>query len=363
MGLFDDVFSGRHTGAEVSRQLPDDKVNEIFGEVNVRNCGEQLEVNFTVLMPPAREGWQTGVALDASSSMRSDYGRRLDPQSIPKTAIDTLRREGLMESTTSDGGRVARMTQAAIDRLRQLGVEVRNCPNIVEPIAQRFISYLAQELDEDGGTTVAYWACGRRGDEYEVVGDFTAAQCRTLKLAGPQKKEFGNETHLTPVARYFVDRFTDAENGMYVFITDGRIDDMNELMEYSTALARQIASGKRNPVKFVLIGIGDKIDKDQMQQLDDLDTGTEVDIWDHKIAREMTSMLKLFAEVVSENMIVADTGHIRTSSGARVAEFPSREFPRGIPAKISFTMPASDPWFELVVGDDAYRQNVTFPDG
>ena len=44
-----------------------------FGEVNVRRRGGVLEVDFTVAVEPqgaAAEGRQTGVALDASSSMR-----------------------------------------------------------------------------------------------------------------------------------------------------------------------------------------------------------------------------------------------------------------------------------------------------
>jgi hypothetical protein len=34
-----------------------------------------------------------------------------------------------------------------------------------------------------------------------------------------------------------------------------------------------------------LVGIGDAINESQMEELDDLESGTDVDIWDHKIAK------------------------------------------------------------------------------
>src|SRR6185295_6263706 len=94
---------------------------------------------------------------------------------------------------------------------------VRFTENIVEPLAQEFIAYLAGNLDADGGTTVIYWACGD-GAGTEVLGDFTAAQCPTLNLTGPTKVPFGSGTRLLPAVKYFVDRFRDAERGMYLFL-------------------------------------------------------------------------------------------------------------------------------------------------
>ena len=72
--------------------------------------------------------------------------------------------------------------------------------------------------------------------------------------------------------RYFVDRFRDAPWGFYVFITDGELHDLDEVKAYSTRLARDIAAGRRNPLKFVLIGIGPSVNETQMEELDDLDT-------------------------------------------------------------------------------------------
>jgi hypothetical protein len=63
-----------------SYQLPRSVVAKEFGEVNVKKSGHHLQVLFTILMEPQgsdAEGWQTGIALDASASMRGLYGRSL----------------------------------------------------------------------------------------------------------------------------------------------------------------------------------------------------------------------------------------------------------------------------------------------
>ena len=79
--------------------------------------------------------------------------------------------------------------------------------------------------------------------------------------------------------------FADARNGMYIFITDGELNDLEEVKRYTVKLCKDIQAGRRNPLKCVLIGLGENINEGQMEELDDLDSGTDVDIWDHKIAR------------------------------------------------------------------------------
>src|SRR5439155_670203 len=197
-----------------------------FGKVDVRRSGAEVQVRFTILMEPEgreAEGWQTGVALDASASMKNWYGRELEGTVPP---------------------------------------------------------FLIQEYERKGWVTVR------------------------------------NE--------------------------DGRRDDLDAVKRLTTQVARDIEAGKRHPIKCVLIGVGNEIDEAQMEQLDNLDTGTEVDIWDHKIAKEMRALVEIFAEVVSENQIVAPTGSIYDAQGNRVWKCTD-----GVPATVSFSMPASSEWFEL----------------
>ncbi len=336
-----------------SHQLPSSMVAKEFGEVNVRRTPGYVEVQFTMsvkLEGEAAEGWQTGVALDASASMRNWFGKVLGGKVPPQVLADYERR-GWVAEKIQDGRTIKTMQPIAQEDALKRGL-VKWSENVVQPLAREFIAYLAGQLDEDGGTTVVYWACGD-GSAYEVLGDFTAEQCRDLDLTGPKKQGFGGGTRVLPAMRYFIDRFKDAKRGMYLFLTDGKLDDLEQVKKFTTALAKAIEAGKRNYVKCVLIGVGEQIDEAQMSELDDLDTGTEVDIWDHKIAKEMRDLKDIFAEVVDENMIVARSGRIFDANGKLV-----KQFPRGLPGKVTFRMPAESMAFELEVDGRRVRQSV-----
>jgi hypothetical protein len=214
--------------------------------------------------------------------------------------------------------------------------------NEVTPVAQKLCAYLARKIDADGGTTCIYWAVGMGGSEIEVVGDLTAVEAERHTFGPPQ--EFGTGTQLLPAVRYFVDRFRTAPWGFYVFITDGELHDLDEVKAYSVQLAREVSAGRRKPLKFVLIGLGPNVNETQMVELDDLDSGTEVDLWDHKLAAEMRSLAEIFAEVVDKNTRVADNGRI-LDSHSRVL----REYFGGLPAYIEFEAPADSDYFVVEV--------------
>ena len=338
-----------------NRQLPSSMVAEQFGEVNVRALANgQLEVVCTLMMTPSgvdAEGWQTGVALDASASMKGWYGKELQGTIPPDLQAEYVTK-GWITKKFEDGREATKVSKDAYQDAIHRG-HLMMAPNLVETQARQFISYLAAELDADGGTTAIYWACGPDGSDFEVIGDFTAEECKQLKMSGPKTVKFGNGTRLLPAMKYFVDRFRDASNGMYVFLTDGRLDDLESVKQYTTQLAREIAAGRKKPVKCVLIGIGTHVEESQMEELDDLDTGTEVDIWDHKIAVEMRSVLEIFAEVVSDNQMVAPTGQVYDDRGNVV-----RKYSDGLPAKITVTLPAGTAWFELEAQGMRIRQSL-----
>jgi hypothetical protein len=290
-----------------------------FGEVNVYPTqGGKTRVVATILMEPHREGAQTGIALDGSGSMAKLYG-------------------------VDDGSRI----------LSPLFGGPKKRQNEITPVAQQICAYLARKLDADGGTTVIYWAVGAGGSEVEVVGDFRAEQAEKHTFGPPA--DFGTGTQLLPAVRYFVDRFKNAPFGFYAFITDGEIHDLDEVKEYSTRLARDIPSRRRAPVKFVLVGVGDAVDEAQMEELDDLDTGTDIDLWDHKLAAEMRVLQEIFAEVVDKNARVAPNGRILDGQGKVVKDYSTA----GLPAYLEFEVPAGSDHFVLEVNGQKVTQPLT----
>jgi hypothetical protein len=290
---------------------------EPFGEVNVYpQPGGAVRVVATILMEPRREGTQTGIALDGSGSMSALYavespGFFASLFSAPKPPI-----------------------------------------NEITPVAQKICAYLARKLDADGGTTCINWATGPGGSQIEVVGDLTADQAEKHFFGEP--KNFGTGTQLLPAVQYFVERFKDAPWGFYVFITDGELHDLEAVKAYSTRLARDVAAGRRKPLKFVLIGVGDSINEGQMEELDDLDTGTEIDLWDHKIAAHMRILQEMFAEVVDKNARVSETGKILGPGDKVVKNYSDT----GVPALLEFELPAGSTYFVLEVEGQRIRQDL-----
>src|SRR6185437_14848349 len=124
---------------------------------------------------------------------------------------------------------------------------------------------------------------------------------------------------------------------------------------YSRQLAKDIAARRRHPLKFVLIGIGPNVNEEQMEELDDLDTGTSIDLWDHKIAAEMRVLQEIFAEVVDKNARIADHGRILDTQGHVVKDYSDT----GMSAFLEFEMPAGAEYFTLEVNGNKIHQGLS----
>ncbi len=279
-----------------------------------------MRVVATILMKPQREGTQTGMALDGSGSMADLY------------------------STEEEGGG---LFGALFGRKKQTRL------NAITPVARKLTAYLAREIDADGGTTLIYWATGPGGSKVEVVGDLRAEEAEQHVFGPP--REFGSGTQLLPAVRYFVDRFADAPWGFYVFITDGELHDLDEVKAYSTELARKVSAKQRNQLKFVLIGLGANVNEGQMEELDDLDTGTDVDLWDHKLASELTQLEVIFAEVVDKNARIADKARILDPQGKAIKDYSDT----GMSAYLEFEAPAGAAYFTLEINGSRIHQGLS----
>jgi hypothetical protein len=332
-------------------QIPNNKLNDAFGELNITPRNDRLDLVLTILMEPVKEGSQTGVALDGSASMQTAFGRAwVYASTVDLKVLDRLKSEGKAKSVVQDGKTLLEYTAEGWQELINLGYVIQT-ENVTEPIAREVVPYLADKIDADGGTTVIYWACGTAGDKIEEVGDLTAGEAKVAAYTGP--KDWGMNTHLLPALKYFVERFSDAKWGFYVFVTDGRLDDLQAVKDYTAELSKRIAAKQANPVKCVLIGVGSDVDESQMEQLDDLPDALDlaVDIWDHKIAKEMRDLRDIFAEVVDENATVAPSGKILDDKGALAANFPD-----GVPTLLRFSLPRDAKSFTLEVGSNKVQQ-------
>jgi hypothetical protein len=225
--------------------------------------------------------------------------------------------------------------------------------------------YLAN-FDSDGMTTVIYWACGVGGGDIQELGDMNEEIAGSFEFAPPKK--LGTGTQLLPAIKHFTEaKFPFAPWAIYVFITDGAIEDLESVKAYSLQLASEISQGKRNYTKFVLIGLGVEAErhKHQMEELDDVnygglkyDNGDEIELWDHKMASDMRRLEEIFAEAVSERMILAPSAVITDSNGQEVLPKGRASYVEGLPALLEFTMPAGSLSFSVSLPTG---QNITQP--
>ncbi len=360
MGFFKKLFGGKEdepktvavpaanpATLEKWHTLERDLVVEPFAKIVYEELPGKRRFKVYILMEQGVEGMQTGVAIDGSASMQGPFGRLLLGQPS-ELEVKNFQQRGLVRRVEKDGGSYNMWSDQAVRELLDRGI-FRYSDNIVEPQAREMTAHLSR-FDADGGTAAIYWAT-EDGRGVEVLGDLKGVDCPTTKFRGPKK--FGEKTYLLPAIRYFVDRFVDPPLGMYIFITDGALDDLEEVKQYSIQLARQIAAGRRKGVKFVLVGVGKEVKEAQMVELDNLETGTDVDLWDHKIATEMKMLSEIFAEVVSEQVLVAPgAGVIKDARGNVVKDYRDT----GLPALIVFELPVDSQWFTLDVGGQVVRQ-------
>ena len=364
------IPSSRGTGSGTSKtgnpsrwsRLPTSSLANEFGKVRMLRTQHAIEIDLAILVEPegsTAEGWRTGVALDASGSMASAFGRGLvdGPKGdVPESLQKEYKKKGWWREVVHQRQRIAVLSEEARKDLVAKGHKVWTS-NEVEPFARQMVAYLAAELDEQGQTGVIYWACGENGEEVEELGSLSEAGCASATFAGPAQHGFGKGTALLPALRYFVEGkdFAGSKRGMFIFVTDGRLDDLEAVKRYTRDLAQKIESGQRNPVKCVLIGLceRDGVDVSQMEELDRLDTGTDVGIWDYKIAKEMRALIEVCIDVATENRIVAPSAKIYDDAGQVVQTFTD-----GLPARIEFTMSPSAQAFELEVAGRRIRQDL-----
>jgi hypothetical protein len=336
--------------------LPAASTAKEFGTVTVRKRGDVFEIQLTLLFQPQEQmpkAWKTGVALDASASMKKAFGRFLRGD-IPTNVAKVYQEKGWLKKESRDGRRVTTFKRPAVDDAVKRAL-VSTSANHMDYLGPEFSAYLARQLDVDGATTLIYWA-GEDGSGVELVGDIKEADCAALTIDGPNELAFGAKTLLLPAVKYLVDRVKNSHMGLLIFITDGRIDDLPKVKQYSLGLAQEIIAGKQKQVKFVLIGVGDEIDEGPMDELDALISQTYINLWDHMIVSNFQDMLKIFAEIIRDTRIVGLNGTIYDASGKSL-----RSYPDGLPSRLVFSMPVTSPWFELEIADQHIRQIVKVP--
>ena len=268
------------------------KASPLFGKINVYDPKEgKQRVEIYILINQPVEGMKVGIAVDASASMMPPFAAN-----IPKA-------------------------------FRQPG------QNQVEPIVKHLARFVS-DYSGDGTVNIIYWAVGPQGKEIEPVGVLDKAAIDALEVDGPKEHPWGTGTHLVPALDYYLVEHKDAEWNIVLYITDGILEDMEEVKARCMAAGRETLDGSRKECKFVIVGVGSEVDEDQLDELDDMFDGTDlqedVDLWDAKLAAEMSALEEIWEEV-DFGITLPGAMHIKDDKGNEVLAYSD-----GFPQKLGF---------------------------
>lgn len=233
-------------------------------------------------------------------------------------------------------------------------------PNFVEMVARK-IGALLTEVTKTGKANAIYWAVSHDGSQLEEIGEFDQASWQTLSIVGPKKQVWGKGTKLLPAIRYCVENVAkNSDWTMGVFITDGVIEDEADCVRYCLHLGQEITAKRQGLIKFVLIGVGKQIDKGQLERFDDMfeETQIPIDLWSTGIAysmRDEADILNvLYGELMDEDTIVAPMGEVRDKTGRVLKAWSD-----GLPGKFRFTLPVGESQFIITVGEHKIVQDIS----
>ena len=331
-------------------QLPGNRVVPELGEVALRRVGEKIQVAVTIAMGAFLLGdgeeCAVGIAIDASKSMQKDYGR---VRVVPKEHSDNFIAQGMYKKVMVDGVQMNVLTEEAKQAAKRNGWFEYTPNNIRSPvcqIAENLIRTFSKGGSESGTCELIYWACGDLGDEIEFAGEVSISELSSLEISGPTTRSFGDGTRISPAFNYFSEKHRDS-NSVFVFITDGRIDDEQAIVSATISVAREIKEGRRKPVKCTLLGVGRKVDRQQFARLDDLEMPEDVadiDIWNAIIFQEVRDLNDAWSEIFDPNTVIGTVLKVFDHQGDLVHQQTDE-----VKALITFEMPMGSEAFILEI--------------
>lgn len=302
-------------------QLKSRFVVKPFREVKVwKASGNTLRVRATIPRGSVLSDIRTGLAVDASRSMSALFG-------IRSKALHSVFRA--------------------------------NERNIVQQVARKLGSCLV-DIDSSGKTPVIRFSCGRSGSEVDEIGELDAESVSAQEFSAPENP--GTGTKLCPAMRYFLERFPNKPRQVCVFFTDGKIDDLEEVKRLSRSVCEEMAAGRRDFTKFVLVGVGrDFADPASaasraFEELDALVTepGCAIagqGLWDYKIVADMEESNEIFADIAFDDEFWDFGAEIVDANGRAVVPENGASYNNALPTLLRFTMPADSRSFSLRLPD------------
>lgn len=240
-----------------------------------------------------------------------------------------------------------------------------NGPSDVEKFLHKAAAFVAEQ-DTDKGVQVYTWATGD-GTKVVNLGNHPQDELEKLVIktnaddnAGSDAIQLGKGTYLAPALKQIVKETvldSGAGYGLIVATTDGRLNDMPAVKQWATQMAKQIEAKQHPPFKIVLVGFDDA-DPAEMEELDNLDTGTSIDIFNALAVADLDgAMEKLNSETLTSDFVVADGGYLESNGN-------KWDFEKGVPQRIDMKVAPGLSNITLVIvenGAEVDRLKIALP--
>lgn len=232
-------------------------------------------------------------------------------------------------------------------------------PNYVQKIARKLATKLS-EITRSGKVALTYWAVAPDGSKVEEIGDLDEVGWSNTPLSGPRREKWGRGTRLLPAIRYGVERIApQSDHTLGVVLTDGQFDDLPEVRAYCLDLGKRILARQSRPLKLILIGVGDEVDRGQLQELDDLfeGSGIDYDLFSSGLVESMENeediLAVLYGELTSSTKPLWPRGQVEDGTGKILIRWTD-----GMPGKFRFHLPRGQTRFVVRTPNNTVTQDI-----
>ena len=242
-------------------------------------------------------------------------------------------------------------------------------PSDVESFIRQAGAFVAN-YDSDHGVQV-YLCCLGDGTGVQDLGNFPQDGLEGLRIDSPN---LGSGTYILPALQRVVKEIVNDSGADYGFIilpTDGEIHDLGELRYgpnkqllaksgikgWAYDMAHLVQAKQHAPFKIVLVGF-DNASERQMEELDNLDTDTPIDIFNAFFVSDLAgAMDALDSEAVNSEFTICSSGYLE-ANGQPVVQFET-----GVPQRIDATVPPGLSMITVVLreGSETQRLDVQLP--
>ena len=249
---------------------------------------------------------------------------------------------------------------ASLRKMYGFGGPFGGDPNYMQAVARKLGATLTS-ITRSGKVAALYWAVSPDGSKVEPIGEFDEADWQRAVINGPRKEKWGKSTRLLPAIQFCADKVAAGSDWtLGVIVTDGIIEDEADCINYCLRIGKEMALGRRKPIKLILIGIGEEVDKVQLERFDDMFEGTGInhDLWSHGLVASMEDeadiLAVLYGELMTEDTIVAPRGWVEDARGTQL-----RNFSDGLPGKFRFDLPRGHTSFVIRTPDRTITQDIS----